>query len=66
MSDTQQEAVRYLKLDEVAELSGLSLNTCRKWASSGVLPVTKFGRSVRVPSDLFAEFCARRTKPACK
>lgn len=53
-----------LTIAEVAEYMGLSEYTIRRWVRSGVLPVTKLGRSVRIRSDELERFIEDNTERA--
>ena len=41
-------AIKLLKLDEVADRTGLSLYTLRRWASERRIPIVKLGGRVLV------------------
>ncbi len=42
---------QYITQQEFADRTGLSINTVRKWTSSGKLHKTYFGRAVRIPES---------------
>jgi len=42
---------KYISQQEFADKTGLSINTVRKWTSSGKLHKTYFGRAVRIPES---------------
>lgn len=53
---------RLMRLDEVAEVLGVSMKTIRRRIEAGELPVIRDGRLVRVhPNDLDRYVAARRS-----
>jgi excisionase family DNA binding protein len=48
--------VRYLTVEEVAELVRVSRMTVYRWVRSGDLPAVRVGRSFRIPQDSLDAF----------
>ena len=41
----------YLTPQEVADLLKVTEQTVRRWVREGKIPATKFGQTIRIPSD---------------
>jgi excisionase family DNA binding protein len=53
---------RFFTEQQVAEMTGVSLRTVRRWVASGELASHRLGRSIRISEgDLLAFLAARRT-----
>ena len=48
--------VRYLTVEEVAELVRVSRMTVYRWVRAGELPAVRVGRSFRIPQDALDAF----------
>lgn len=51
-----------LRPPEVSEMLGVSRALAYRWAQTGVLPVIRVGRSVRIPHDALVAWIAARTQ----
>jgi excisionase family DNA binding protein len=58
----QYQGERLFNIVETSEVLGLSRSQTYALAASGVLPVVRFGRSVRVPSDGLAQLIKSKTQ----
>jgi excisionase family DNA binding protein len=53
--------IRLLRATEVAEALGISKALAYRWMSDGTLPVTRYGRTVRVSEGALLDWVKERT-----